>query len=98
MFVEFESDIVEWDARRADSWYFAVVPAELSADIREIPRPPRGFGSVRVRASIGATTWTTSIFPGSDGTYVLPLKKAVRTAEQLDPDGSCAVGLEILDA
>jgi hypothetical protein len=29
---------------------------------------------------------------------VLPLKKAVRVAEELDPDGSCAVGLEILDA
>jgi len=98
MFIEFESDIVEWDARRTDSWYFAVAPEELSGDIREIPRPVRGFGSVRVRATIGATTWTTSIFPSADGTYVLPLKKAVRLAEGLDPAGACVVRLEVLDA
>lgn len=97
MFIEFDSDIVEWDARRTDSWYFAVVPIELSADVREIPRPPRGFGSVRVRAVIGGTSWTTSIFPGSDGTYVLPLKRSVRDAEGLEPGGACRVGLEVLD-
>ena len=96
MHVEFESEIWRWDARAADSWYFATVPEELSADIRELPLMPRGFGSVRVAVRIGETEWTTSIFP--DGaTYVLPLKKAVRVAEDLEPGGSCAIRLEILD-
>jgi hypothetical protein len=34
----------------------------------------RGFGSVRVRATIGSSTRTTPIFPGSQSGYVLPVK------------------------
>lgn len=98
--IEFESDVFRWDARDdSSSWFFTAVPPELSEDIREIPRPPRGFGSVRVRARVGATEWTTSIFPDSkSGSYVLPLKKAVRDAENLVDGGPVTVRLHVLDA
>ena len=99
MIVEFESEVFRWDAREDSSWFFTAVPPELSEDIRELPRPPRGFGSVRVRARVGATEWTTSIFPDStSGTYVLPLKKAVRDAENLVDGGPVTVRLHVLDA
>lgn len=97
--IEFESDVFRWDARDDSSWFFTAVPPELSDDIREIPRPSRGFGSVRVRARVGATEWTTSIFPDSkSGSYVLPLKKAVRDAENLVDGGRVTVRLHVLDA
>ncbi|UJP10728.1 DUF1905 domain-containing protein [Microbacterium sp. KUDC0406] len=95
MRVEYESDVVRWDAR-TEAWFFAVMPEELSLQIRELPSPPRGFGSLRVRARIGGTEWTTSIFPGKDG-YVLPLKKQVRRAEAIEEGGTVLVDLEILD-
>jgi hypothetical protein len=99
MIVTFDGEIFRWDARAADSWYFTALPAELSAQIREIPRPQRGFGSVRVRARVGSTEWRTSIFPDStQGAYVLPLKRAVRDAEALVDGGEVQVHLEILDA
>ena len=99
MIVEFESEVFRWDAREDSSWFFTAVPPELSEDIRELPRPPRGFGSVRVRARVGATEWTTSIFPDStSGSYVLPLKKAVRDAENLVDGGPVTVRLHVLDA
>ena len=98
MIIEFVSDVFRWDARVETSWYFTAVPQELSDDIRELPRPPRGFGSVRVRARVGGSEWTTSIFPGSGGSsYVLPLKKAVRDAESLVDGGPVTVRLEVLD-
>jgi len=93
---EFESEIWRWGARSED-WFFVSVPEELSAGIREIPRMPRGFGSVRVRVRIGGTEWRTSIFPAKDGTYALPLKKAVRDAEGLDYPGTCRIVLDVLD-
>ena len=38
-----------------------------------------GFGSVRVQATIGQTTWATSIFPDTkSSSYLLPVKAAVR--------------------
>ena len=43
---------------------------------------------MRVDVTIGATRWSTSLFPdGKRATYVLPVKKAVRVAEGLG-DGS----------
>jgi hypothetical protein len=96
--IEFESDVFRWDARDDSSWFFTAVPPELSEDIREVPRPYRGFGSVRVRARIGGSEWATSIFPDSkSGSYVLPLKKAVRDAEGLTDGGTVVVRLEVLD-
>jgi hypothetical protein len=50
-----------------------------------------------VRARDGGTEWSTSIFPGSDGVYALPLKKKVRDAEALVDGGPVSVRLEILD-
>ena len=96
MIIEFEGDVFRWDAREDSAWFFTSVPPELSEDIREIPRPYRGFGSVRVRARIGCTEWSTSIFP-SDDAYVLPLKKAVRDAEGLVEGGPVVVRLDVLD-
>lgn len=98
MIVEFTGEVFRWDARADSNWFFTALPAELSAEIREIPRPTRGFGSVRVRARIGESRWLTSIFPSSDGTYVLPLKKAVRTAESLSDGVHVTAHLEVLDA
>ncbi|MDQ7808911.1 DUF1905 domain-containing protein [Amycolatopsis sp. A133] len=99
MSVAFEAELWEWEARRADSWVFVSLPAEASDDIRELTAGPRrGFGSVRVRVTVGATGWRTSIFPdGSRGAYVLPVKRAVRVAEGLEVGDTCTVTVELLD-
>lgn len=99
MIIDFDGEVFRWDAREDSAWYFTSVPEELAADIREVPRPSRGFGSVRVEAQIGGSQWRTSIFPdASRGTYVLPLKKAVRDAESLVDGGPVHVRLHVLDA
>jgi hypothetical protein len=88
-----------WHPESMAKWVFVTVPKELSEDIREVPRPfRRGFGSIRVQVTIGATTWSTSIFPDADtGCYVLPVKKAVRDAEGVDLGDEVEVSLEVLD-
>ena len=81
------------------SWHFVTVPVEVSDDIRDLTDGIRhGFGSVRVAARIGRTSWRTSVFPvSSDGTYVLPVKKAVRAAENLAPGDAAVIRLELVD-
>jgi hypothetical protein len=96
MSLVFEAELWEWEARRTDSWTFVSLPADASDDVRERAEPRRGFGSVRVRVTVGATSWQTSIFPdGSRGTYVLPVKRAVREAEGLDVGDTCTVTVEL---
>jgi hypothetical protein len=97
----FEAEVWRWEAR-VEEWGFVTVPEEASAEIREyIGDLARGFGSVRVECRIagprGETVWRTSIFPGGDGAYVLPLKKAVRRAHDLPIGASATLELEILD-
>lgn len=94
----FDAELWIWDARRTDSWTFVSLPAEASEDIREVAGGPRrGFGSLRVRATIGGSAWTTSIFPGSSGGYVLPIKRAIRKAEALDAGDTANVTVELID-
>ncbi len=95
---EFEAELWLWDAKGEESaWVFATLPKDLSDDLRETA-PPRGFGSVRVEVTIGETTWRTSVFPDKDsGCFVLPVKKAVRTAEQLDIGDKASFSLRSLD-
>lgn len=58
---KFEGEIFRWTSREQD-WFFVALSPELSADIREIPRPRRGFGAVRVdvhaySSATGAGEW-----------------------------------------
>jgi hypothetical protein len=95
----FEAELWLWDARRHDSWTFVTLPGEASEEIRELRTGPRrGFGSVRVRVTLGGSTWATSIFPDSGrGSYVLPVKGAVRRAETLEAGDTVTVIIELLD-
>jgi len=95
----FEAELWIWDARRADSWTFVSLPADASEEIRELAGGTRrGFGSLRVRVTVGGSTWTTSIFPDSArGTYVLPIKRRVREAEALVAGDVATVEIELMD-
>jgi hypothetical protein len=74
-----------WSGGKA-SWFFITLPAAVSREIRLVDAGPsrRGFGSLRVEATIGDSTWETSIFPSAEAkAYLLPVKAAVRKAEKL---------------
>jgi hypothetical protein len=95
----FDAQLFPWDEGSPDSWVFVALPREVSDRIDdEVTGPPRGFGSVRVEVGVGATQWATSIFPSKElGTYVLPVKKAVRRAEDLDVGDVATFNLTVLD-
>ena len=84
-----------WEHEGPGAWHFVSLPEELADDIEErFGHRARGFGSLRVEVRIGRTRWRTSLFPDNKrGTYLLPLKKAVRVAEGLTPGAMAAVDL-----
>jgi len=62
-------------------WHFLTITPDEAIEIRlaaSAAGPRRGFGSVRVVATINGVSWRTSIFPQKDGGYILPLKADVR--------------------
>jgi hypothetical protein len=96
--VDFEAELWLWDARRNESWTFVSLPVEASDEIRDLAvGPKRGFGAVRVRVVLGASVWSTSVFPDAGrGCYVLPVKRSVREAEQLAVGDVAKVSVEVV--
>lgn len=93
----FTAELWRW-TEEPEGWFFVTLPEGPTSLVRERPRPPRGFGSVRVEATVGTTTWRTSVFPDSrSGRYVLPMKKAVRAAEDLAEGQPLDVLLTVLE-
>lgn len=80
------------------SWHFVTLPKDLSALIRTQFSPVRrGFGSVRVQVTVGASVWKTSLFPSKHAqAYILPVKMAVRQAEGLKLGKPVPLSLEII--
>ncbi len=86
-----------WKGEAAGRWYFLTVPQEQSAEIKaQALGHPRGFGSVRVEASIGKVTWRTSLYPLNAGGYLLPVKAEVRTRAYIAAGDEVIFTLELL--
>lgn len=72
-----------WQTPPPARWSFLTVPPAMADEIDlRTTGVQGGFGSVKVHVRLGATRWTTSIFPSREReSYILPLKRAVRDAE-----------------
>lgn len=82
---------------KAGSWHFITLPENLSQDIKTFTRHNyKGFGSVRVKVTIGKTEWLTSLFPDKkSGCYFLPVKAPVRKAEGLEAETNVHVNIRV---
>ncbi len=78
-------------------WHFVTINKKTSKEIKENHKSPgRGFGSIRVEVTLGKTKWKTSLFPTKDSVYLLPLKLAVRRAEDIFEGEEISFTLKIL--
>jgi hypothetical protein len=94
MLIRFNAPLWEWQGKGA--WHFLTLPVAESGMIRMAAPRKAGFGSVRVKATIGATSWNTSIFPDKkSGTYLLPVKADVRKAEDFSVGDAVEVTLSL---
>ena len=93
MNIEFTGPIWFW--KGPAPWYFVTVPAEQCVALKAIAGAVTyGWGMIPVTGQIGATRWTTSLFP-KDGRYIVPIKASVRRAENLEEGDTVTVRLTI---
>ncbi|HSU03145.1 MAG TPA: DUF1905 domain-containing protein [Nocardioides sp.] len=92
MEIEFTGELVEW--RGPSPYHFVPLPPEEADLVDEVKAEVVYWGVVPVRARIGATDFTTSMFP-REGTWFLPVKDAVRRAEGVALGEVVAVRLEV---
>lgn len=98
--VTFTGKVWVWQARSGEKptrWFFVNIEGEPAAELKLASLGlTAGFGSLPVRATIGTTTWRTSIFPQREiGGWLLPLKAAVRKSEAIGEGSEIEVSLVI---
>jgi hypothetical protein len=73
--------IFEW--RGPAPFLFVAIPEDVSRDIKALSQlVSYGWGVIPVTATLGETTWTTSLFP-KKGQYLIPIKVLVQKAEHV---------------
>jgi hypothetical protein len=79
------------------SWHFLTIAGETAAAIKNAAGGRSGgWGSVRVTATIGETSWQTSLFPNKQqGGYMLPLKADVRKREGVNEGDVVSVMISV---
>jgi hypothetical protein len=93
MNLEFTGPIWYW--KGPAPFHFVTVPDEECLDLAEVSSAVTyGWGMIPVTVRIKKTEWKTSLWPKNGG-YIVPLKDAVRRAEQLDVDDVVTVRLTV---
>ena len=79
------------------AWHFVTVPKAKSKQMRALSQGLRNaFGSLRVIATIGKTSWRTSVFADAKaGAFLLPVKAELRKKEKIGHGDTVKVTLEI---
>ena len=80
-------------------WHFLTIPPDAAVEVRlakAASTPRRGFGSVRVEATVNDVVWRTSIFPHKDGGYILPIKADVRKRAAVAAGDEVTVELDLI--
>ncbi|WP_106640243.1 DUF1905 domain-containing protein [Allosphingosinicella vermicomposti] len=97
--IEVTGEVWKWRPAEPEAagWHFLTVDGAAAAEIRyaAIGRTG-GFGSIKVTATIGGTTWRTSLFPHKEsGGFLLPLKADVRKKEAVDAGSMVTALLDV---
>lgn len=74
------------------AWVFVTLPTNIAKKIMHLASnlPKRGFGSIKVKATINNVVWQTSIFPDAkSNSYVIPIKRDVRNKANISVGDRC---------
>jgi hypothetical protein len=90
---KFKGAIIEW--RGPSPFYFVPVPDVPSKKIKAMAAQlTYGWGVIPVLGKIGKTEFSTAFIP-KDGLYYLPIKNAVRFAENLEVGAKVTVSISV---
>jgi len=91
--IKFQGVMIEW--RGPSPFYFVPVPEVPSKKIKAVAAQlTYGWGVIPVLGKIGKTEFSTALIP-KDGLYYLPIKNAVRFAENLEVGAEVSVSISV---
>ena len=95
MTLDFAGEIIHW--RGPSPFHFVLMPEPQASELRECANDlSYGWGCIMTRGRIGNTDFRTALIP-KDGTYAVPIKTAVRRAEDLELGDTVSIRLDFDD-
>lgn len=86
-----------WRYPGTGGWHFVTLDEQVSARIRRSIVEKRPWGYVKVRATVGRTSWQTGLWPqAKEGVYLLVIKQAVRAKEGIREGDTVRGSIELL--
>lgn len=94
---KFKTSLDKWSGD--GGWFFIRIPKKYYDELKMISLDnKRGFGSIRVEVTVGTSIWRTSIFPDNDDkSFILFVKKQIRSSEDLDLGSRLNVAVKVLN-
>jgi hypothetical protein len=91
--IKFQGAMIEW--RGPSPFYFVPLPEVQSKKIKAIAAQlTYGWGVIPVLGKIGKTEFSTALIP-KGGLYYLPIKNALRFAEELEVGSEVSVSITL---
>jgi hypothetical protein len=87
-----------WLWKGKGGWYFITLPKKIAKQIHsDYSEFKHSWGSLYVEATIGETTWKTSIFPNNAfESFTIPVKSIVRKKEGLFDGHEVTISLRMI--
>lgn len=87
-----------WKYPGKGGWSFITLPKNISSEIRSmIPLlQVVGFGFIKIKATVGNSSWNTTLFPTKEGNYLLSLQSKIRKQEHIQEGDCISVTFELL--
>ncbi|WP_422040315.1 DUF1905 domain-containing protein [Roseibium sp.] len=96
--MNFSADL--WLSPGPGGWTFVTLPAVCADQIRFVAggQKAKSWGMIKVKVTIGSSTWRTTIWPDkASGSFLLPIKAAVRKAERVSVGDRVEVDMTVVD-
>ncbi len=89
MIYKFKGEVWKWPG--LGGWHFVTLPKKLSKEIKDCSKS-YGSGFVKVKVTIGNSTWVTALFPHKESqSYLLSIKQNIRKKEEIWENDKVAV-------
>jgi len=94
--LRFEFSAPLWLYSGKGAWHFVTLPPDAAREIKFFNASAKGFMPIAVTATIGKTTWKTSVFPDrKSGSYLLAVKADVRKEEHISAGQEVSVRIKL---
>lgn len=90
---KFNAQVWRWPG--LGGWYFVNLPKNIAKEIKKVGKP-YGAGFVKVKVTVGKSSWVTALFPHKESqSFLLSIKQNIRKKEGVWEDDNIKISFSL---